>query len=544
MTKQELRAACKEKRAAISPEQKKEMDLAILKRIASSNVFAKASSILIYAPREGEINLLPLVKLAHKRGIPVGFPKCDTETLSLRFYALEPERRLVRGTYNIPEPPADAKPCPIDRNTLCILPGLCFDPTGGRLGYGKGYYDRFLESFPGVRAAAVYQSMMVKKVPTEPHDKPVSLLFTEHECWDCRKSPQKNARGSILDKVSAGLASARDWTAEKLRKATLEKRALAPTSPEESDATKTAALPTAQHAPVILVAVTYALLLFSRLIDSWITNPILEPFVVILLQLLIFLAPAAVFLFKLRPKSYWKSLQLNPIGTSKLLFLLFMLAVMITGGLLTEIMTGGIASLAGNFTLYDTFVARASGGLELFFLVIAYCLLPAVCEELLFRGILCTEYRHCGATLSILISAFFFAMLHFSFPLFPTYLFLGILLACVRYATNSLIAAAVLHFLYNLFCLFGQPYLSTFYVHAGSNETFVFCLTVLFLLFSAFAAGEARKIYHVYAKRRHDPTTVVPIRAIPKHLFYALRTPATAVCIALWLIVAAVNLAN
>jgi len=189
-------------------------------------------------------------------------------------------------------------------------------------------------------------------------------------------------------------------------------------------------------------------------------------------------------------------------------------------------------------------VARASGGLQLFFLVIAYCLLPAVCEELLFRGILCSEYRHCGATLSIFISSLFFAMLHFSFPLFPTYLFLGILLACVRYATNSLIATALLHFAYNLFCLFGQPYLSSFYVHAGSNETFVFCLTVLFLLFSAFAAGEARKIYHRLAKKQHRPVTVVPLRALPRHLFSALRSPVTAVCIALWLIVAALNLAK
>ena len=200
MTKQELRALIKEKRAKISPEEKKQRDAAIRARILASPVFLEASSLLIYAPREQEINLLPLCRAAWERGIPVGFPRCDTATSTLQFCCLEPNGRLVKGAYGIYEPPIDAPPCPIDAHTLCILPGLTFDPTGGRLGYGKGYYDRFLATFPGVRAAAIYESLLVKHVPTEPHDRPVALLFTEHECWDCRKAPPappKKARFSL-----------------------------------------------------------------------------------------------------------------------------------------------------------------------------------------------------------------------------------------------------------------------------------------------------------------------------------------------------------
>ena len=135
-------------------------------------------------------------------------------------------------------------------------------------------------------------------------------------------------------------------------------------------------------------------------------------------------------------------------------------------------------------------------------------------------------------------------MLHFSFPLFPAYLFLGAILACALYATRSFFAVLLLHMLYNLFCLFGQPYLSAFYVNAGSNEIFLFCLIVLFLLFSAFAAGEARKIYHLYAKHGTDSSHAVyhPASELPARIVYALFTPTAIPCVLLWVIMAIVNL--
>ena len=85
MTKQEMRAAVKAKRAQIPPEEKERRDRAIVQQIAASGVFASASSLLIYAPQKGEINLLPLIKLARQKGIPVGFPRCDTQSTPSRF---------------------------------------------------------------------------------------------------------------------------------------------------------------------------------------------------------------------------------------------------------------------------------------------------------------------------------------------------------------------------------------------------------------------------------------------------------------------------
>jgi membrane protease YdiL (CAAX protease family) len=171
--------------------------------------------------------------------------------------------------------------------------------------------------------------------------------------------------------------------------------------------------------------------------------------------------------------------------------------LMLTGGLLTSILTGGISSLGGNFTLYSLFTAHYNGTpLEILYVILAYALLPALGEELVFRSILCAEYEKKSVPVAVTVSALFFAMLHFSFPHFLTYLFLGLLLALSMYATRSALTPILLHFGYNLFCLFGQPYLSAFYVNAGSNRIFVFCLTTLFLLFAALAAGEGRMLYH------------------------------------------------
>lgn len=513
-SKQDFRRALKERRAAIPPEQKKEWDRAIVERIVASNEFQSAKTLLIYAPMAGEINLLPLVRVAWRRGLHVAFPRCDVATTTMRFYELLPGTGLVEGAYHIPEPPEEAPLCVPDRDTLCILPGLTFDPSGARLGYGKGYYDRFLADFEGTCVGAVYECMRVRNVPTEPHDRAVSLVFTEREVYRSVKRAEA---------VTATAANASHTDTKKANNATPVRKKV-PIRP--------------LHAPPILCAVTFILLCLSRLVDTHFADRNNSYVVVILLQLLIFFLPALIYL-RLCGNRFVDRLRLSPIKPQHLWFTFCILAVMILGGLLTSILTGGIESLTGNFTLYNTFVARINNSFwETLYVILAYALLPALCEELIFRSILCAEYERFGVGVAIAASAIFFALLHFSLSLFLSYLVSGALLAIAMYATRSFWTAFALHVCYNLFCLFGQPYLSAFYVHAGNNEIFVFCLITLFLLFSAFAAGEARKIYHVMAKKNVDSSYAPPteIKKIPKTLFYACRTPATLVCLGIFLL--------
>lgn len=547
MTKQEVRRLLKEKRATVSEENQKEWSRAICTHLEASELFQNASMLLLYAPMPGEVSLLYLARAARERGIPIAFPRCDTEKNTMNFYILTPDARLSEGAYRIPEPPADAPLCVPDERALCILPGLSFDPEGNRIGYGKGYYDRYLATFPGVKLGALYACMMLKHVPTDVHDLPADYLVTEHGLVSAiRSTDTENAQNTpknahTSDKTDEK-SPATSVIAERAR-ALLQrlyqgaKKLLHDAHTQGEDGIR------ALHAPPILVLCTFVLLLLSNLIDTALLNRDNEYIGAILLQVLIFLIPALLYC-KLRGEKFTARIRLHRIRAPHLLFVLYLPVLMITGSLLFSILTGGISSLVGSFTLYGTFVARTGNASDIVYSILAYALLPAIGEELIFRAIVAAEYEKYGVGVSVSVSALLFAMLHFSYAHFLTYLFLGALLALALYATRSLFAPLLLHLCYNIFCLFGQPFLSAFYVNAGSNEIFLFCLVVLFLLFAALTAGEARKIYHVYAMKNISSayTVSVPLREYPRRVLFALFSPAVAACVLFFLVMATVRL--
>ena len=532
MSKQELRAYLKERRAAILPEEKARLDRSLVEQISAMSVFRNAGTVLLYAPHGSEPDLIPLVRVARGLGLRVAFPRCDLQTNTMQFFVLEPTARLIRGAYGIFEPPADAPLCETDEKTLCILPGLSFAPDGSRLGYGKGYYDRFLADFRGVTLGAVYSALVAKSLPTEPHDIPAQLLVTERGVMHCGGGQSSNG-ASAASQSQAAFRSFLEQCLRPLRRAFSRQRVKEGTA-------KAYAL----HAPAILVASIFVLLVISRLLEPLLATRSNEYVAAILMQLIVFGAPTAVY-FKLRGRALKGRLRLRVPPPRQLWFTFCMLIIMIMGGLLCGILTGGVSSLTGNFTLYSTFIARMGGSAwQTACAIIAYGVLPAVCEETVFRAILSAEYERFGSGVAIAAGSFYFALLHFSLPLLLSYLFLGVILACALYATRSVLVAVALHLCYNLFCLLGQPYLSAFYVNAGSNEIFVFCLLVMFLLFAAFAAGEGRKIYHRYAKAGLETgyARVLSPKTIPRHLLRALLSPATAVCVGIWLTMAIVDL--
>ena len=545
MDKITLRGILLQKRAEFSREVRREMDRDIASRIMDSPLFKNASMLLIYAPLENEINLLPLAHVARKRGIPVAFPRCDKETGTMQFYILPEGQKLTPGAYGIPEPPENTPLCHPDKRALCIVPALSYDLAGNRIGYGKGYYDRYLSTFPGVTIGATYASMLLRNVPVEAHDIPVDRLFTERGSYRLIKTVTEESKPTVNNKPTANnTPSEKKQTPENIEPPKSWKQTydqLMNGSPRLGGGKNGNLKPL--HAPLLLVLCNFVLLLLSRLIDASLLDRNSEFVGIILIQVLIFIIPAILYC-KLRGENFAERIRLRTPRLSHIPFLLYLLVVMISGSLLTSILTGGIRSLEGSFTLYDTFVARTGTPAETAYAILAYALLPAVGEELTYRSILCSEYEKRGVGISIVASALLFAMLHFSFAHFLTYFFLGILLACAMYTTRSFLAPILLHICYNIFCLFGQPYLSAFYVNAGSNEIFIFCVVVLFLLFAAFSAGEARKIYHVHAKKNISSgyTTALPIKQLPATFLQSMLSPVAAACLIVWLITSIVNL--
>ena len=242
-----------------------------------------------------------------------------------------------------------------------------------------------------------------------------------------------------------------------------------------------------------LVLVIYVLLLASRLIDAAFLSRSGPYLSTTLLQLLIFPIPAYVYI-RLRGRTFVRNLRLRPFRLSHLFLLIASALILISGCTLLG-MICGMMNAQPSFTLYDTFssVHDGSAGAAIR-LILTYGLLPAFCEELVFRGILCAEYEGYGILYASLVSSLFFAFLHFDLTALPVYLFAGFLLAVVMYVTRSVIAAMVVHLCYNLFGIFVQAGLSGYCRSTGSVGLLVILLIALLLLSAAFFCGEVARI--------------------------------------------------
>ena len=175
--KRALRALCLQQRSAFSEQEKQVADAAICAAIAAHPAFLAADLILGFSPVRGEVDLTPLYELALQKGIPVAFPRCVGHAMT--FHTVRALSELVPDRFAIPAPAADAPSATCTERTLCILPGLAATRGGARLGYGGGFYDRFLATFGGITLFPVYERLILPTIPTEETDVPVAHIITE-----------------------------------------------------------------------------------------------------------------------------------------------------------------------------------------------------------------------------------------------------------------------------------------------------------------------------------------------------------------------------
>ncbi len=182
--KNAIREKHKKKRNAITPDKKRELDTKICNRIISLVSFRFAETVLLYAPVNSEIDISPVAEAALAAGKRVAYPRCIPGSLEMEFHYISSLDELTPGTMNILEPSADARKLDLEdvdaRNKcLCVIPALAFDKRGYRLGYGKGYYDRYLSRFDCVRAGVIYSELLTEKVPNGRFDLKVDFIVSE-----------------------------------------------------------------------------------------------------------------------------------------------------------------------------------------------------------------------------------------------------------------------------------------------------------------------------------------------------------------------------
>ena len=226
------------------------------------------------------------------------------------------------------------------------------------------------------------------------------------------------------------------------------------------------------------------------------------------LQLAILLLPA-LFFIRMRGRGYGKAIRLRRPAAAHIPLLICAFFLLLVGGFLLSALFGGTHTIGNSSSSFEQ--ASPNGVLQALIAIPVLALLPAVCEELLFRGILCTELDRRGALRAILVGSLLFALIHFDLANLPVYFYAGALLTLVLYVTDSLIATMIIHALYNLVSLFGQRYLNAFYSFTGNPELFLFLLILIFLVALLFFALLCANHYRARAEHNVRP----PRRDIP-----------------------------
>lgn len=175
MDKKELRRQIREQKRAMTEEQIVSASSRLGELFLNCPQYKQAQTIYGYLPYNQEVRTVPMLEQAMKDGKRVAVPKCYGD--EMRFIYMDDLSKVEKGYANIPEPIAD-EPVANDKTALVLMPGMAFTEDGKRMGYGGGFYDKFLAAEPEHPTVALcYAFQMVEDLPTEDYDIPVDCVL-------------------------------------------------------------------------------------------------------------------------------------------------------------------------------------------------------------------------------------------------------------------------------------------------------------------------------------------------------------------------------
>ena len=175
MDKKELRRQIREKKRAMTVEEIEQRSAKLAELFLASDLYSNAQTIYGYLPYNQEVRTVPMLEQALRDGKKVAVPKCYGD--EMKFIYLDDLTQVAKGYAGIPEPIADG-PEGDDSHALVLMPGLAFDPQGHRIGYGGGFYDKFLAREPEHPTLALcYEFQMLPHLQTEEFDIPVDCVL-------------------------------------------------------------------------------------------------------------------------------------------------------------------------------------------------------------------------------------------------------------------------------------------------------------------------------------------------------------------------------
>ncbi len=182
--KKALRRELRLKRSEMPAKLRLSLSERIADRLISSEMYKNCDTVLCFVSTDIEVDTLKIINTALSDGKRVAVPRCIIWTHDMEFGVIGSVSELVHGFHDILEPPFGCELTDGGENSICVVPGLAFDERGYRLGFGGGYYDRFLSDFRGVSCGVCFDSYLVKLLPCEDCDIPVDKLITEERIID------------------------------------------------------------------------------------------------------------------------------------------------------------------------------------------------------------------------------------------------------------------------------------------------------------------------------------------------------------------------
>ena len=180
-TKKEIRKDANAARLALTKEEWQNFSNKITEKMISLPEFIEASHIFCFMDFKGEVCTDGIIQAALSMEKIVYIPRVEGEIMY--FYRYESEDDLVISNFGIEEPAPGAVPADVFEG-LMVVPGVSFDKNCNRLGFGGGYYDRFLSEHTRIfKAAVAFECQLCDRIPTAPHDINPDLLITERDVY-------------------------------------------------------------------------------------------------------------------------------------------------------------------------------------------------------------------------------------------------------------------------------------------------------------------------------------------------------------------------
>lgn len=178
--KNRIRDESKLFRENLSVDKKLRLDQKIANKLLNLWYFRERELILTYVSNQIEIDTSFIINKSLEQGKKVAVPRCINGTSNMDFYIIETFEELSAGSFGILEPADCIGKKVLDYESgLCIVPALSFDENGFRLGFGKGYYDRFLSNVNVNTVGLCYDDCIYEKLPHGRYDKKVDMIVTE-----------------------------------------------------------------------------------------------------------------------------------------------------------------------------------------------------------------------------------------------------------------------------------------------------------------------------------------------------------------------------